>query len=132
MPVEQAAFGNRGPGHMTGTAAGMTFRAVKFPGLGQQGVFHLVRLGYGAGYVKNAGQFVVHGIFIGGGNFFMTFPAHTAAIGIGRIFYHVLMGFILIFDILALMAVDTAYFTMNRINKVSGNTERISAPHLRS
>lgn len=62
----------------------------------------------------------------------MTLPADPAAVLFRRILDHALVGFLLVADILPLVAVDTAYFAVNRFDKILGNAIRIPAPHLRS
>lgn len=73
----------------------------------------------------------MHGIFIGSGDLLMAFLTDSAAIFLGGIFDHSFMGFFHILDIVSLMTGNTAYFTMNRIDKILGNAKIITAPHLR-
>ncbi len=71
-----------------------------------------MRFDDGADNTLDAVELVVHGIFEGRGNVFVTFPADSSTILFGRIFYHALVGLILIIDILPFVAVNTADLTM--------------------
>lgn len=54
----------------------------------------------------------MHGILVGRGNIAMTSLTDPAAVFLGRVFDHILMGLVLVLDIMAFMTVDTANFTV--------------------
>jgi hypothetical protein len=131
VPIEETAFGNRGPGHMTGAATGVAIGAVQFPGSRQEGVLHLVRRDDSADNVLYAAELVVHGILVGGGYIFVALPAGPAAVFFGGVSDQPFMGLIHVIVIFPLVTVDAADLPVDRFNKILVNTIGIPAPHLR-